>query len=71
MEALLVWQEVWDLHRPQEFEVLLYSQGVEHEVEEVVRANQGLWLWDQLSSGKANIVADILSKKSMVELAAC
>ncbi|XP_059295672.1 uncharacterized protein LOC132049013 [Lycium ferocissimum] len=40
-------------------------KGFEHEATKVVRATQGLCHVYPLSSGKANVVADALSKKSM------
>lgn len=42
LEALLVWQNLWDLHRLQEFEVHLSVEGSKFEEDEMVGTTKGL-----------------------------
>jgi hypothetical protein len=41
----------------------LHSAWLEHETTKMARTNQGLWVGSPLSSWKANVIADALSRK--------
>ena len=49
MEALLVWGKVHHIHRPQEFEILLRSEGVKYATKEMAVNGERLRLRNTLS----------------------
>jgi hypothetical protein len=62
--SLSAWECGSYLYRPQKLEVHLYPTGFEHEAVKVARIDQGLRVEVHSHPGKANIVADALSRKA-------
>ena len=63
LETLSYWKKVLDIYRPQESQVYIHSTGLKPSIVKMARVGQGLWPWDKLSPGKANVVADALDHK--------
>ncbi|KAI5351528.1 hypothetical protein L3X38_004419 [Prunus dulcis] len=53
-----------DLYGSQEFKVFIHPEGTEFEGKKMVRVHKRLWLYHWHHPGRANVVADALSKKS-------
>jgi hypothetical protein len=64
MATLSTWECGSYLYRPQKLEVHFYPTGFEYEAAKVARIDQGLRAEVHYHPGKANVVADLLSRKA-------
>ncbi|GJU63864.1 putative reverse transcriptase domain-containing protein [Tanacetum coccineum] len=62
-DTLSVWNQVYSVHRSQEFATHSRSKGVEHETTSLVKLLSDYDCKIRYHLGKANVVADALSKK--------
>ena len=64
MEALSYGYLTSHLYRPQKSKLYLLPSCTKNRPRKMATYERGLWPWDALSPGKANVVADALSRKA-------